>query len=67
MDVSSLNEEVEPTVELIILARLYDLLGIIARGINPTEAEQVMRAHEEGILFMPPPSYREVIHDEVAD
>ena len=66
MGVSSLTEEVDPTPALIILARCYDLLAVIARGVNPTEAEQIMRAHEEGILFMPPPAYREVINDEVS-
>lgn len=40
-------------VELVTLFRIYDLLAVIARGINREEAKKVIDAHGEGIILMP--------------
>lgn len=40
----------------ITLARIYDLLAVIARGVNPEEAKAVLDAHEQGILIGSPPA-----------
>jgi hypothetical protein len=61
------THDVDPTPALIINARCYDLLAVIARAVNPIEAEQVIRGHEAGMLFMSPPSYMEVIDEQVGD
>jgi hypothetical protein len=56
------NEEVIPmdnfTALLVIAARCYDLLAVIARAANKEEAEKMIALHDEAELFMSPPAYR---------
>jgi hypothetical protein len=45
------------TVNLITQLRIYDLLLVIARGINESEAVEVAKLHAEGKVLGPPPSW----------
>jgi hypothetical protein len=40
----------------VTLARIYDLLAVIARAVSPQEAETVLDAHERGLLVGAPPA-----------
>lgn len=44
------------TASFITLARIYDLLAVIARAVSPEEAKAVLNAHEQGILIGSPPA-----------
>jgi len=44
------------TASFITLARIYDLLAVIARAVSPEEAKAVLDAHEQGILIGSPPA-----------
>ena len=40
----------------VTLARIYDLLCVIARAIDKDSAEEVLDAHERGLLLGAPPA-----------
>jgi hypothetical protein len=40
----------------VTLARIYDLLCVIARAVDINGAEQVLDAHERGLLLGAPPA-----------
>jgi hypothetical protein len=44
------------TASFITLARIYDLLAVIARAVSPEEAKAILDAHEQGILIGSPPA-----------
>lgn len=35
----------------VTLARIYDLLAVIARGVNKEAADEVLDAHEHGVII----------------
>ena len=41
----------------IMQRRIYDLLAIIALGLNKEQAEMVIQAHEQGIIIGSDPSW----------
>lgn len=51
------NEDNYNTVSLITQLRIYDLLMVIARGINEDEAIEVAKLHAVGKILGPPPSW----------
>lgn len=44
--------------DLILTRRNYDLLAVIARGVDKEEADAVINAHTAGLLIGPIPDYR---------
>ena len=52
--------EVDSNEAMIIgLARLYDLMLVIAQKVNPEDTEQMLRLHSDGKLYGPPPFWVE--------
>lgn len=64
-DRDAFDKESYETVSLITMLRIYDLLLVIARGINEDEAVQAARLHAEGKVLGPPPSWN--MSDEQSD
>ena len=48
-------ESVAPVV-VITLARIYDMLTVIANSMDPATTQAIVKAHELGQLFGPPPA-----------
>lgn len=51
------DESAAEVVNTIMLLRIYDMLLIIARGINQSEAIEAVTAHRDGKILGPPPSW----------
>lgn len=45
----------DPATSFIVLARMYDLLAVIARAVSLEDAEKVLEAHERGEIIGPVP------------
>ncbi len=48
----------DSTAMMVVLARCYDLLAVIARYLDPELAEEILDEHGEGGLRMPFPYLR---------
>ena len=46
-----------PMVNYIMLHRIYDMLTIMANGVDPEKTEKMIKYHEEGYLLGPSPSF----------
>jgi hypothetical protein len=46
-----------PMVNYIMLARIYDLLSLIAAKLNPEDTAKMVAYHEQGFILGPDPSY----------
>lgn len=44
-------------MNLIYQMRIYDMLTVIANGIDPDACDKVLEAHARGKSFSPPPLY----------
>jgi hypothetical protein len=57
-DQSQNLEENLPMVNYIMLHRIYDMLALIASKLaNEEDVDKLLKMHEEGYLFGPPPAY----------
>lgn len=51
------DEDVSQVVNTIMLMRIYDMLLVIARGMNADEAVEAVKKHRDGKILGPPPSW----------
>ena len=57
-------EDNTDAVNSIMLWRIYDVLLGIYSNVNPEEAQNLVKLHEDGIFVTPPPAYREGQFDD---
>lgn len=50
-------EENLPMVNYIMLHRIYDMLTIMANGVDPEKTGKLIEYHQQGFLLGPAPSY----------
>ena len=46
-----------PMVNYIMLHRIYDMLTIMANGVDPEKTAKMIEYHEQGFLLGPAPSF----------
>ena len=46
-----------PMVNYIMLHRIYDMLTIMANGVDPDKTEKMIKYHQDGYLLGPSPSF----------
>jgi len=47
-----------PMVNYIMLHRIYDMLTIMANGVDPEKTSKMIDYHEQGFLLGPSPAFR---------
>lgn len=55
------------TPDLLVQLRIYDVLMVIARGVNKEEAEYVANEHEAGHLVALPPYFAPITESDDTD
>lgn len=58
MNESNNLEDNLPMVNYIMLHRIYDMLTIMANGVDPEKTSKMIDYHEQGFLLGPSPAFR---------
>lgn len=58
MNESNNLEDNLPMVNYIMLHRIYDMLTIMANGVDPEKTAKMIDYHEQGFLLGPSPAFR---------
>lgn len=58
MSESNNLEDNLPMVNYIMLHRIYDMLTIMANGVDPEKTSKMIDYHEQGFLLGPSPAFR---------